>query len=44
MKDITARLMKVEKFIPTHFEGWKHFNEQPEFLYDQIIHSDIKKN
>jgi hypothetical protein len=39
----TARLMNVEKFIPTHFEGWKHFNEQPEYLYDQITQSDIKE-
>ena len=39
----TARLMKVEKFIPTHFEGWKHFNEQPEYLYDQVTHSDMKE-
>ena len=39
----TARLMNVEKFIPTHFEGWKHFNEQSEYLYDQIIHSDIRE-
>jgi L-ascorbate metabolism protein UlaG (beta-lactamase superfamily) len=39
----TARLMNVEKFIPTHFEGWKHFNEQSEYLYQQIIHSDIKE-
>jgi len=39
----TARLMKVQHFIPTHFEGWKHFNEQPEYLYDQVIHSDIKE-
>jgi L-ascorbate metabolism protein UlaG (beta-lactamase superfamily) len=39
----TARLMNVEKFIPTHFEGWKHFNEQPEYLFDQITHSDIKE-
>lgn len=39
----TARLMNVENFIPTHFEGWKHFDEQPEYLYDQITHSDIKE-
>jgi L-ascorbate metabolism protein UlaG (beta-lactamase superfamily) len=39
----TVQLMNVEKFIPTHFEGWKHFNEQPEFLYDQVVHSDIKE-
>lgn len=39
----TARLMNVENFIPTHFEGWKHFNEQPEYLYDQITQSDIKE-
>ncbi|WP_205508859.1 MBL fold metallo-hydrolase [Longitalea arenae] len=39
----TARLLKVEKFIPTHFEGWKHFNEGAEYLYDQIIHSDLKE-
>ncbi len=37
----TARLLNVEKFIPTHFEGWKHFNEPSEFLYQQIIHSSI---
>lgn len=39
----TARLMNVEKFIPTHFEGWKHFNEPPEYLYDQITDSDIRE-
>jgi L-ascorbate metabolism protein UlaG (beta-lactamase superfamily) len=39
----TARLMNVKKFIPTHFEGWKHFNEPSEYLYDQVIHSDIKE-
>jgi L-ascorbate metabolism protein UlaG (beta-lactamase superfamily) len=39
----TARLMNVTKFIPTHFEGWKHFNERSEYLYDQVIHSDIKE-
>jgi L-ascorbate metabolism protein UlaG (beta-lactamase superfamily) len=39
----TARLMNVKKFIPTHFEGWKHFNERSEYLYDQVIHSDIKE-
>jgi L-ascorbate metabolism protein UlaG (beta-lactamase superfamily) len=39
----TARLMNVEQFIPTHFEGWKHFNEQPAYLYDQITHSTIKE-
>jgi L-ascorbate metabolism protein UlaG (beta-lactamase superfamily) len=38
-----ARLMNVEKFIPTHFEGWRHFNESPEYLYDQISHSDVKE-
>ncbi|OQP63751.1 hypothetical protein A3860_22690 [Niastella vici] len=39
----TVRLMNMEKFIPTHFEGWQHFNEQPAELYDQVIHSDIKE-
>jgi L-ascorbate metabolism protein UlaG (beta-lactamase superfamily) len=39
----TVRLMNVEKFIPTHFQGWKHFNEKPEYLYDQVTHSDIKE-
>jgi len=38
----TARLLKVQKFIPTHFEGWKHFNEKPEYLHDQIVNSDLK--
>jgi len=38
----TAQLLNVQKFIPTHFEGWKHFNEQPEFLHDKIVHSAIK--
>jgi L-ascorbate metabolism protein UlaG (beta-lactamase superfamily) len=39
----TARLMNVMKFIPTHFEGWKHFNERSDYLYDQVMHSDIKE-
>ena len=39
----TVRLMNVVKFIPTHFQGWTHFNEQPEYLYDQVTHSDIKE-
>lgn len=39
----TVRLMNMEKFIPTHFEGWQHFNEQPADLYDQVIQSDIKE-
>ncbi|OQP52897.1 hypothetical protein A4H97_24495 [Niastella yeongjuensis] len=39
----TVRLMNVEKFIPTHIQGWKHFNEQPEYLHDQVSHSDIKE-
>ena len=39
----TARLMNVKKFIPTHFEGWKHFNERSDYLYDQVMHSDIKE-
>jgi L-ascorbate metabolism protein UlaG (beta-lactamase superfamily) len=38
----TARLLNVEKFIPTHFEGWKHFNEEPGYLHDQVLQSDLK--
>jgi L-ascorbate metabolism protein UlaG (beta-lactamase superfamily) len=38
----TARLLKVEKFIPTHFEGWKHFNESSAFLRDELTGSDIQ--
>lgn len=39
----TARLMNVKKFIPTHFEGWKHFQEEPAYLYNEVTHSDIKE-
>jgi L-ascorbate metabolism protein UlaG (beta-lactamase superfamily) len=39
----TAQLLKVQKFIPTHFEGWKHFQEQPEYMYDQMVNSDVKE-
>jgi L-ascorbate metabolism protein UlaG (beta-lactamase superfamily) len=39
----TARLMKVQHFVPTHFEGWKHFQEEPGYLYNEVIHSDIKE-
>lgn len=33
----------IVKFLPTHFQGWKHYNEQPGHLYDQVTHSDIKE-
>lgn len=39
----TARLMNVSQFIPTHFEGWKHFQEKPEYLYNEVVNSDIKE-
>jgi L-ascorbate metabolism protein UlaG (beta-lactamase superfamily) len=32
----TAKLFNVNKMIPTHMEGWEHFQESPSEAHDQI--------
>jgi L-ascorbate metabolism protein UlaG (beta-lactamase superfamily) len=36
-----ARLLKVNKFIPTHMEGWEHFLETPKETHQRIAGSDL---
>ncbi|MES1159400.1 MAG: MBL fold metallo-hydrolase [Bacteroidota bacterium] len=38
----TAKLMKVRQLIPTHREGWEHFQEKPEFAHDHIIAAGLE--
>ena len=38
----TARLMKVNRLIPTHREGWEHFLERPEFAHERIIAAGLE--
>ena len=37
-----AELFKVNRLIPTHREGWEHFQEQPEFAHQQILSAGLK--
>lgn len=37
----TARLLQVQQLIPTHFDGWAHFQEKPDQLYNEVVNSDI---
>lgn len=39
----TARLLNVQKLVPTHFNGWEHFQEKPDQLYNQISNSAMKE-
>lgn len=32
-----ARLFKVNKFVPTHMDGWEHFQEKPAQTHDRIL-------
>lgn len=36
----TADMLKVNKLIPTHMQGWEHFQESPAFTRERIEHSD----
>lgn len=38
----TAQLMKVRRLIPTHREGWAHFQETPEFAHQRIIAAGLE--
>ena len=38
----TARLMNVNRLIPTHREGWEHFLEQPGFAHERIIAAGLE--
>lgn len=38
----TARLMNVNRLIPTHREGWEHFLEQPAFAHEHIIAAGLE--
>lgn len=38
----TAQLMKVRRLIPTHREGWEHFQEKPEFAHERIIDAGLE--
>jgi L-ascorbate metabolism protein UlaG (beta-lactamase superfamily) len=38
----TARLLKVQQLVPTHFEGWEHFQEKPAQLFSEANNSTIK--
>lgn len=37
----TVRLLNLQQFIPTHFQGWKHFQEKPEYLYEQVTKAGL---
>ncbi|TDW96439.1 MBL fold metallo-hydrolase [Dinghuibacter silviterrae] len=36
-----ARALKVNKVIPTHMQGWEHFQESAEFTHEHIAMSDL---
>ena len=36
-----VRLLKLNKFIPTHMEGWEHFLETPKETHQRIAGSDV---
>jgi L-ascorbate metabolism protein UlaG (beta-lactamase superfamily) len=38
----TARLMKVNKLIPTHREGWEHFLEKASDAHRQIVEAGLE--
>ncbi|MHA4807171.1 MBL fold metallo-hydrolase [Flavitalea flava] len=38
----TARLMKVDKLIPTHREGWEHFTEKAADAHTQIVEAGLE--
>jgi L-ascorbate metabolism protein UlaG (beta-lactamase superfamily) len=36
-----AKALHVNKVIPTHMEGWEHFQESSEFTHEHIVMSDL---
>jgi len=37
-----ARLFRLNRLIPTHFEGWEHFTEKPAEAHERMVAAGLE--